>query len=188
MDKSRVAIIVLILIAVAFAVGIGAGISQDDDAGKNNITADSDEGKVEGALKKVPDFFSYLSWEKKLTTKDFLNFQGSATLPAIGFSSNSRVIAQIKPSDDDTRKAFFKLVSGASARIQYIPAGIPDEIKDQRTRDRLLKENWIDLTASLTGKCGKGDESCKPLTIFKKGGGIEFTCKSDAPCWVELQK
>jgi hypothetical protein len=188
MDKSRIAIIVLVLIAVVFAVGIGVGISQDDKAGENNITADSDESKVEGALEKVPDFFSYLSRETKLTTKDFVNSQAAATLPAIGFGSNARVIAQIKPSDDNTRKAFFKLVSGASARIQYVPAGIPDEIKDQRTRDRLLKENWIDLTASNTDKCDKRDESCKPLTIFKKGGSLEFTCKSDTPCRVELQK
>jgi len=188
MDKSRIAIVVLILIAVVFAVGIGVGISQDDEAGDNNITADSDESKVEGALKKVPDFFSYLSREKKLTAKDFLTPKVNEAYPAIEFSRNAGVLAKINSSDDDTRKAFFKLVSGASARIQYVPAGIPDGIEDQRTRARLLKENWIDLKAGGAGKCDKRDESCKPLTFFKKGGSLQFTCNTDTPCLVELQK
>src|SRR5262245_42152626 len=188
MDKSRIAIIILVLIAIVFAVGIGVGISQDDEAEGNNITAGSDEGKIEGVMEKVPDFFSYLSRGKKLTPDDFVRQQGIGTTRTISFGPNTLVMAQIKPSDEDTRKALFKLVSGMRARIQYFPAAIPAEIEDQTTKDKLIKENWIDLEARASGKCDKRDESCKPLTIFKKGGRLEFTCASESPCRVELQQ
>jgi hypothetical protein len=191
MNKTRIAVIVLILIAVVFAVGVGAGLSRDEDepeAGK--MDADQINAFVE---KSVPNFFkslqaSFGSRGPRLKSEDFSypKFKGSVVV--IDFSSNEPLIALVGKSDDENRKAVFKLVSGAKTLVAYEPRSLPSGVEDSEAKAGLRgKKLELLKTGEQNEGCGKGDKSCAEISIFKDGGSLTFECAGSQPCRVELK-
>lgn len=189
MNKSRIAIIVLILIAAVFAIGVGAGFSRSED--------EPDVGKMDGDQVKafveesVPDFLKNLqeslgSRGPALKAQDFTypKFEDSAVV--IAFSDQEPLIALVGKSEDENRKAVFKLVSGAKAFVTYEPKSLPAG-EDSKAKEE-LRGRKLELlqAASPNNGCGKDDKSCAEISIFKDGGNLTFECAGDQPCRVEL--
>lgn len=191
MNKSMIAVIVLVLIAVAFAIGVGAGFSRNDDepdAGK--MSSDQITAFVENS---VPNFFKNLqeslgSHGPKLKAQDFSypRFKDSAVV--FGFSHQSPATALIGKSDDENRKAVFKLASGDKAFVTYEPKSLPAGVEDSEAKAE-LRGRKLELLQSATsnGGCGKNDKSCAEISIFKDGGNLTFECVGNQPCRVELK-
>src|SRR5262245_54605223 len=191
MNKSRVAIIVLVLIAVVFAIGVGAGLSRNEDepdAGKMN----SDQIKA-FVDKSVPDFFKNLkeslgSHGAKLKARDFFypKFTDSTVLVAI--SDKAPLVGLIGKSDDENRKAVFKLVSGGKAFITYEPKSLPAGVEDSKAKAE-LQGRKLELLQSNdpNNSCGKNDKSCAEISIFRDGGNLTFECIGDRLCRIELK-
>jgi hypothetical protein len=191
MNKSRIAIIILVLIAVVFAIGVGAGLSGNED--------EPDAGKMNNAQivafveNSVPNFFKNLkeslgSQGPKLKAQDFSypKFNDSPVL--IDFSDKTALVALVSKSDDENRKAVFKLVSGAKAFITYEPKSLPAGVEDSEAKAE-LRGRKLELLQSATpnGGCGKNDKSCVEISIFKDGGNLTFECAGDQPCRIELK-
>jgi len=191
MNSSRIAIIVLVLIAVVFAVGVGAGVSRNED--------EPDAGKMDGdqikafVEKSVPDFFKSLqeslgSHGARLKAQDFSypKFTDSTVLVAI--SDKAPLVALIGKSDDENRKAVFKLVSGGKAFITYEPKSLPAGVEDSKAKADLQGRKLELIQAKDTNNdCGKNDKSCVEISIFKDGGNLTFECIGDQLCRVELK-
>jgi hypothetical protein len=191
MNKSRIAIIILVLIAVVFAIGVGAGLSGNED--------EPDAGKMNNAQivafveNSVPNFFKNLkeslgSQGPKLKAQDFSypKFNDSPVL--IDFSDKTALVALVSKSDDENRKAVFKLVSGAKAFITYEPKSLPAGVEDSEAKAE-LRGRKLELLQFATpdGGCGKNDKSCVEISIFKDGGNLTFECAGDQPCRIELK-
>ncbi len=191
MNKSRIAIIVLVLIAVVFAIGVGAGVSRDEDqpdAGK----MDSDQIKA-FVEKSVPNFFKSLqeslgSQGPKLKAEDFSYPKFKDSPVFIDVSQKEPLVALIGKSDDENRKAVFKLVSGAKAFVAYEPKSLPAGAGDSEAKAE-LRGRKLELlkTSGQSESCGKNDKSCAEIPIFKDGGNLTFECAGDQPCRVELR-
>ena len=191
MNKSRIAIILLVLIAVVFAIGVGAGLSlNEDEPDAGRMDGDQVKAVVE---KDVPDFFknlqeSFASHGPKLKAQDFSypKFKDSAVV--IEFSGKAPQAALIGKSDDENRKAVFKLVSGAKAFITYEPKSLPEGVEDSEAKAQ-LRGRKLELLqpAAPNGECGKNDKSCAEISVFKDGGNLTFECAGDQPCRVELK-
>lgn len=191
MNSSRIAIIVLVLIAVIFAIGIGAGVSRNEDepdAGK--MSNDQIQAFVD---KSVPNFFkglkeSFGSHGPTLKAEDFSypKFKDAPVL--IDCTSKAALVALIGKSDDENRKAVFKLVSGAKAFVMYEPKSLPAGVEDSEAQAE-LRGRKLELLqpAAPTTDCAKNDKSCAEISIFKDGGSLTFECVGDQPCRVELK-
>ncbi len=191
MNMSRIAIIVLVLIAAVFAIGIGAGFSRNED--------EPDVGKMDGdqikafVEKSVPNFFKNLqeslgSHGATLKAQDFTypKFKDSAV--AIDFSDQQPLVALVGKSDDENRKAVFKLVSGAKAFVTYEPKSLPAGGEDSKAKEELRGRKLELLQAAAPNNgCGKDDKSCTEISILKDGGNLTFECVGDQPCRVELK-
>ena len=191
MNKSRIAIILLVLIAVVFAMGVGAGFSRDEnepDAGK--MDGDQIKAFVE---KSVPSFFkslqeSFGSRGPKLKSSDFAHPKFTDSAVVIAISNKEPLVALIGKSDDENRKAVFKLVSGAKAFITYEPKSLPEGVEDSKAKEQLRgKKLELLKTNDQNEGCGKNDNSCAEISIFKDGGNLTFECAGDQPCRVELK-
>jgi hypothetical protein len=190
MDKSRVAIIVLILIAVAFAIGVGAGFSRDEnEPDAKKMDGDQIKAFVE---KSVPSFFkslqeSFGSRGARLKASDFANpkFTGPVV---VAISNKEPLVALVGKSDDENRKAVFKLVSGAKAFVTYEPKSLPEGVEDSEAKAQ-LRGRKLELLppAAPNGECGKNDKSCAEISVFKDGGNLTFECAGDQPCRIELK-
>jgi hypothetical protein len=191
MNKSRIAIIVLILIAVVFAIGVGAGFSRDEnepDAGK--MDGDQIRAFVE---KSVPSFFkslqeSFGSRGAKLKSSDFVHPTFTDSAVVIAISNKEPLVALVGKSDDENRKAVFKLVSGAKAFVTYEPKSLPAGVEDSEAKAQ-LRGRKLELLqpAAPNGECGKNDKSCAEISVFKDGGNLTFECAGDQPCRIELK-
>ncbi|HEY9436094.1 MAG TPA: hypothetical protein VI260_31945 [Blastocatellia bacterium] len=191
MNKSRIAIIILVLIAVVFAIGVGAGLSRNEDepdAGKMNN--DQIAAFVE---KSVPNFFKTLqeslgSQGPKLKAQDFTYPKFNDSIVLIDFSHKAPLVALISKSDDENRKAVFKLASGAKAFVTYEPKSLPAGVEDSEAKSE-LRGRKLELLQSATpnSSCGKNDKSCAEISIFKDGGNLTFECAGDQPCRIELK-
>jgi hypothetical protein len=191
MNTSRIAVIVLILIAVVFAMGVGAGFSRDED--------EPDPAKMNGDQikafvdKSVPNFFksmqeSFGSYGAKLKSEDFSypKFKDSAV--ALAFSVKEPLVALVRKSGDENRKAVFKLVSGARAFVTYEPKSLPAGVEDPEAKAELQGRKLELLKTNDQKKdCGKDDKTCVEIAIFKDGGTLRFECAGDQPCRVELK-
>ena len=191
MNKSRIAIIILVLIAVVFAIGVGAGFSRDEnepDAGK--MDGDQIKAFVE---KSVPDFFKSLqeslgSHGAKLKAQDFSYPKFTDSTVFIDISNKEPLVALIRKSDDENRKAVFKLVSGGKAFITYEPKSLPAGVDDSKAKSELQGRKLELIQAKdANGSCGKSDKSCAEISIFKDGGNLTFECIGDQLCRVELK-
>src|SRR5262249_47670167 len=137
MDKSRVAIIVLILIAVVFAIGVGVGFNRNEsepDAKKMN--GDQIKAFVE---QSVPSFFkslqeSFGSRGAKLKASDFVHPKFTDSAVVIAITNKEPLVAFVGKSDDENRKALFKLVSGAKAIVTYEPKSLPAGVEDSEAK------------------------------------------------------
>lgn len=191
MNNSRIAVIVLILIAVVFAIGVGAGFSRDEeepDPGKMN--SDQVAAFVE---KSVPNFFKSLqeslgSRGPKLMAQDFSYPRFKDSTVVIAFSDKEPLSALVGKSDDENRKAVFKLVSGAKAFVTYEPKSLPAGVEDSDAKTK-LRGKKLELLMANEQKidCGKNDKSCVEISIFKDGGNLIFECAGNQPCRVELK-
>jgi hypothetical protein len=191
MNRSLIVIIVLVLIALVFGVGVGAGISRnEDEPDPGKMDSDQIKAFVE---KSVPNFFKSLqeslgSHGPNLEAQDFSypKFNDSPVL--IDFSQKEPLLALIGKSDDENRKAVFKLVSGAKAFVIYEPKSLPGGVEDSEAKAE-LRGRKLELlqSAAPNGECAKDDKSCVEITIFKDGGKLTFECASDQPCRVELK-
>jgi hypothetical protein len=191
MNKSRIAVIALILIAVVFATGVGAGFGRDED---EPDAAKMDGDQIKTFLEKnVPNFFkslqeSFGSQGAKLKAQDFSypKFKDSAV--AIAFSDKEPLVALVGGSDDENRKAVFKLVSGGKAFVRYEPKSLPGGVEDSEAKAELRGKKLELLKANDRNEgCGKNDKSCAEIPIFKDGGSLTFECAGDQPCRVELK-
>ena len=191
MNNSRIAIIVLILIAVVFAIGVGAGFSRDEnepDAGK--MDGDQIKALVE---KGVPSFFkslqeSFGSRGPKLKSSDFVHPKFTDSAVVIAISNKEPLVALVGKSDDENRKAVFKLVSGAKAFVTYEPKSLPAGMEDPEAKAELQgKKLELLKTDGQREGCGKDDKSCVEISIFKDGGNLTFECIGDQLCRVELK-
>ena len=91
-------------------------------------------------------------------------------------------------SDDENRKAVFKLVSGAKAFVTYEPKSLPAGVDDPKAKAELRGKKLEMLnTGAQKEDCGKNDKSCVEISIFKDGGNLTFECAGDQPCRVELK-
>jgi hypothetical protein len=191
MNNSRIAIIVLILIAVVFAIGVGAGFSRDEnepDAGK--MDGDQIKAFVE---KGVPSFFkslqeSFGSRGPKLKSSDFVHPKFTDSAFVIAISNKEPLVALVGKSDDENRKAVFKLVSGAKAFVTYEPKSLPAGVEDSEAKAQ-LRGRKLELLqpAAPNVECGKNDKSCAEISVFKDGGNLTFECAGDQPCRIELK-
>jgi len=191
MNKSRIAIIVLILIAVVFAIGMGAGFSRDEnepDAKK----MDGDQIKV-FVEKSVPSFFkslqeSFGSRGPKLKSSDFAHPKFTDSAVVIAISNKEPLVVLVGKSDDENRKAVFKLVSGAKAFVTYEPKSLPAGVEDSEAKAQ-LRGRKLELLqpAAPNGECVKNDKSCAEISVFKDGGNLTFECAGDQPCRIELK-
>src|SRR5262245_5327260 len=192
MDKSRIAIIILVLIAVVFAIGVGAGFnrSKEDEPDPGKMNNDQIAAFVE---KSVPNYFKNLkeslgSQGPKLKAQDFSSPKFKDSLVLIDFSSKAPLVALIGESDDENRKAVFKLASGANAFVTYEPKSLPAGVEDSEAKAE-SKGRKLELlqSAAPSDGCGKNDKSCVEISIFKDGGTLTFECAGDKPCRVELK-
>jgi hypothetical protein len=191
MNKSRIAIIILVLIAVVFAIGMGAGFSRDEnepDAGK--MDGDQIKAFVE---KSVPNFFkslqeSFGSQGPKLKASDFASPKFTDSAVVIAISNKEPLVALVGKSDDENRKAVFKLVSGAKATVTYEPKSLPEGVEDSEAKAQ-LRGRKLELlqSAAPNDACGKNDKSCAEISVFKDGGNLTFECAGDQPCRVQLK-
>jgi hypothetical protein len=190
MNTSRIAVIVLILIAVVFAMGVGAGFSRDED--KPNAGKMDDDQIKAFVENSVPGFFksmqASLNFGARLKSEDFSHpkFRDSAVV--IDFSTKESLLALVGESDDENRKAIFKLVSGAKAFVTYEPKSLPAGVDDPEAKAELRGKKLELLNTGAQKKdCGKNDKSCVEISIFKDGGNLIFECAGDQPCRVELK-
>jgi hypothetical protein len=191
MNTSRIAVIVLILIAAVFALGVGAGFSRDED--------EPDPAKMDGDQiksfvdKSVPNFFKSLqeSWGPfgaRLKSEDFSYPRFKDSPVVLAFSVKEPLTALVRKSDDENRKAVFKLVSGARAFVTYEPKSLPAGVEDSEAKAQLRGKKLELLMTDVQNKgCGKNDQSCVEISIFKDGGSLTFECAGDQPCRVELR-
>src|SRR5262245_27573400 len=191
MNTSRIAVIVLILIAVVFALGVYAGFGGDEDE-PDASKMDSDQIKA-FVDKSVPNFVKTMqeslgSYGARLKSEDFSypKFKDSAVV--IAFSVKEPLIALVRKSEDENRKAVFKLVSGAKAFVTYEPKSLPGGVEDSEAKAQ-LRGRKLELLqpAAPKGECGKNDKSCAEISVFKDGGNLTFECAGDQPCRVELK-
>jgi len=191
MNTSRIAIIILVLIAVVFAIGVGAGLSRDEN--------EPDPGKMDGdqikafVEKGVPNFFkslqeSFGSRGPKLKSSDFAHPKFTDSAVVIAISNKEPLVALVGKSDDENRKAIFKLVSGAKAFVTYEPKSLPAGVEDSEAKAQ-LRGRKLELLqpAAPNGECGKNDKSCAEISVFKDGGNLTFECAGDQPCRIELK-
>jgi hypothetical protein len=191
MNKSRIAIVILVLIAVVFAIGVGAGFSRDEnepEAGK--MDGDQIKAFVE---KSVPSFFkslqeSFGSQGPKLKASDFAHPKFTDSAVVIAISNKEPLVALVGKSDDENRKAVFKLVSGAKATVTYEPKSLPAGVEDSEAKAQ-LRGRKLELLqpAAPNDACGKNDKSCAEISVFKDGGNLTFECAGDQPCRIELK-
>jgi hypothetical protein len=170
---------------------VGAGFSRDED--------EPDAAKMDGDQikdfvgKSVPNFFKSLqeslgSHGPKLKAEDFSYPKFKDTVVAIAFSNKEPLVALVGKSDDENRKAVFKLVSGGKAFVMYEPKSLPAGVEDSQAKAELRgKKLELLKTNEQNEGCGKNDKSCAEISIFKDGGSLTFECAGDQPCRVELK-
>jgi hypothetical protein len=191
MNKTRIALIVLILIAVVFAAGVGAGFSRDEDEpNAEKMDVDQINAFVE---KSVPNFFkslqsSFGSRGPRLKSEDFSYPKFKDSTIVMDFSDKEPLVALLRKSGDENRKAVFKLISGTKAFVTYEPKSLPGGVEDADAKAE-LRGRKLELLKS-TGQnegCGNNDKSCAEISIFKDGGNLTFECSGNQPCRVELK-
>jgi hypothetical protein len=181
----------LILIAVVFAIGVGAGFSRDEnEPDAKKMDGDQIKAFVE---KGVPSFFkslqeSFGSRGPKLKSSDFVHPKFTDSAVVIAISNKEPLVALVGKSDDENRKAVFKLVSGAKAVVTYEPKSLPAGVEDSEAKAQ-LRGRKLELLqpAAPNGECGKNDKSCAEISVFKDGGNLTFECAGDQPCRIELK-